>query len=424
MPALARLIDHPDNPIPPGARVGTIAAADGRMLRWATFAPLASPCRGTVLILQGRAEFIERWFETVRDLQVRGFAVAAFDWRGQGGSERLTGNRRKGHVADFRAYGLDLDVILREVVADLPKPLALLGHSTGCLIALDAASRLAGRIGRVVMVAPFLGLGDFGLSESLARGLARLLRGIGLGRGFVPGGGETSMLTTPFAANRLTSDPARHARGAALASAAPEVVIGSPSVAWLNAAFAAMDRVFRLDALARWRLPTLVFACGNDAVVSNDAIERFVVATRTTALITIPGARHELLQERDRYREQFWAAFDAFVPGGDATRPTLPIRTAAIAAPPTSEGAPSVAVRQDPQHGVVQPSIAGGDHAPAVDGAAAGPRGDDAAGPLDDRDQRDDVVGLEPGLDHHVDEAAGDHAIGVAVDPVAREPHP
>jgi lysophospholipase len=27
----------------------------------------------------------------------------------------------------------------------------------------------------------------------------------------------------------------------------------------------------------------------------------------------IAGARHELLQEQDRYRAEFWAAFDAFM---------------------------------------------------------------------------------------------------------------
>ena len=31
--------------------------------------------------------------------------------------------------------------------------------------------------------------------------------------------------------------------------------------------------------------------------------------------VIVPGARHEILQEQDLYRKQFWAAFDAFVPG-------------------------------------------------------------------------------------------------------------
>ncbi|NLH83501.1 MAG: alpha/beta hydrolase, partial [Phyllobacteriaceae bacterium] len=318
MPALATLDDHPDDPVPSGAEVGTLAAADGVALRWARFAPLGRLCRGTVLILQGRAEFVERWFETIRDLQVRGFRVVAFDWRGQGGSQRMASHPRMGHVRDFRAYRRDLDAILAEVVPPPPEPLYVLAHSTGALIAAEAAPDLRGRVRRMVMVAPFLGLGDFGLSEGLARPLARLLRGLGLGRTFVPGGGATAILTTPFETNRLTSDPRRHARGAERSWRRPDLAIGSPSIGWLAAAFAAQTRVMRPEALDAWRIPTLILAAGADAVVSLPAIERFAAATRATGLLVVPGARHELLQERDRWREQAWAAFDAFVPGDGA----------------------------------------------------------------------------------------------------------
>jgi lysophospholipase len=38
---------------------------------------------------------------------------------------------------------------------------------------------------------------------------------------------------------------------------------------------------------------------------------------RLSSLLTIDGARHEILQEADFYREQFLAAFDAFVPGNE-----------------------------------------------------------------------------------------------------------
>jgi lysophospholipase len=31
--------------------------------------------------------------------------------------------------------------------------------------------------------------------------------------------------------------------------------------------------------------------------------------------LILPGAKHEILQEQDQMRAQFWAAFDAFVPG-------------------------------------------------------------------------------------------------------------
>ena len=37
--------------------------------------------------------------------------------------------------------------------------------------------------------------------------------------------------------------------------------------------------------------------------------------TLAGANLVISGSRHEILMERDRFRSQFWAAFDAFVPG-------------------------------------------------------------------------------------------------------------
>ena len=58
-----------------------------------------------------------------------------------------------------------------------------------------------------------------------------------------------------------------------------------------------------------------MMAASADTVVSTPAIEEFAYHLRGGAHLVIPGARHEILQEQDRYRSQFWAAFDAFVPG-------------------------------------------------------------------------------------------------------------
>ena len=46
-------------------------------------------------------------------------------------------------------------------------------------------------------------------------------------------------------------------------------------------------------------------------------IEDLARRLRNGSLLTIDGARHEILQEADIFREQFFAAFDAFVPGSD-----------------------------------------------------------------------------------------------------------
>ncbi len=78
------LLEISNYPIPPEAREIAIETRDGMRLRAAIWLPVGE-ARGTCLLMQGRAEFIEKYFETVADLLARGFAVVAFDWRGQGG---------------------------------------------------------------------------------------------------------------------------------------------------------------------------------------------------------------------------------------------------------------------------------------------------------------------------------------------------
>ncbi len=62
----------------------------------------------------------------------------------------------------------------------------------------------------------------------------------------------------------------------------------------------------------------LVVVPGADRVVSVSAMERFAERLKAATLVRIPHARHEILMERDSLRSQFWAAFDAFVPGETA----------------------------------------------------------------------------------------------------------
>ena len=85
--------------------------------------------RGTVLLLNGRTEFIEKYLEPVAELQSRGFAVWSLDWRGQGLSSRLLADPVPGHAVRFTDH-LD-DHLLDELV--LPdaggRPLVLLAHS-------------------------------------------------------------------------------------------------------------------------------------------------------------------------------------------------------------------------------------------------------------------------------------------------------
>ena len=80
-------------------------------------------------------------------------------------------------------------------------------------------------------------------------------------------------------------------------------------------AFRAMATLREHSYPARIRQPILIVAGGNDAVVSNAAIEEFASLLRAGSHLVVVGSQHEILMEQDRFRTQFWAAFDAFVPG-------------------------------------------------------------------------------------------------------------
>lgn len=305
----------PDNPPPPGAIFVPVTTADGLPLRAAYWPARTEAAKGTVCVVQGRAEFIEKYFETVEDLLARGFAVVAFDWRGQGLSARQVKNARKGHVRSFDDFRKDLEAIHDQVlVPHLPQPFFGLAHSMGGAICLNGAYEGWLSFQRLVAMAPMIDLAIIRRSAPTAF-LVRVLRLLGFGRSFVPGGGETSISTEPFKGNRLTTDPVRYARNAEAAHAIGPGAVGAPTVAWLDAAFRLMKRFADPGYPLKIRLPVLIVAAGADPVCATPAIERFAARLKAGHAIVLPGARHEILMERDSIREDFWAAFDAFVPG-------------------------------------------------------------------------------------------------------------
>jgi lysophospholipase len=315
-----RLAATPENPVPPGAVLSIARGIDGAPLRAARWVPTTAR-RGTVAILHGRAEFIEKYYEVVGELLARGFAVATIDWRGQGGSTRQLRNRRKGHVDDFSLYERDLNGLVDDVLGpSCPQPWFGLAHSMGAAIMLSIAH--AGRcpFERLVLTAPMIRLAGQ-RHPWLAQGLAEALDTLGLGGAFAPGGGgSASPSILPFKGNVLTSDAARYARTAGMIIAAPDIALGWPTIGWVNAAFRVMRDFEDPDFAREIATPTLVIAAGGDRVVETRAAERFVSRMRTGRLIVIDGAEHEILMERDAYRDLFWSAFDQFIPGVEGER--------------------------------------------------------------------------------------------------------
>lgn len=305
----------PDNPAPENVIADFFETHDGKKVRYAIFKADVTRAKGTVVLLQGRNETIEKYYETIGELTASGLWVATFDWRGQGGSQRLLKNPMPGYVRRFSDYEKDLEQFLEEIVLpDARLPFFVIGHSTGGLIALSAAPRLANRIERLAVTSPFIGLKHDSFGQTTLRMGTTLACWMGLG-GLAPTGSRRGNLE--FAQNVLTSDQARFRRNLAIYDACPDFILGGPTFRWLSESLKTIAKVQQSRHLASIRIPTLLLGAGADDIVPHNLLEDMASRFRASELITIDRARHELFQEADLYRNQVMAAIKAFIPGGE-----------------------------------------------------------------------------------------------------------
>jgi lysophospholipase len=306
-----QLYPHAGNHLPHNAEVCEITTADGIRLRAMTAGTAGS--KGTVVVLNGRTDFLERYFETAEDLIARGFVFVSFDWRGQGGSQRLLKDRMRGYVTSFRKYDKDLEAVMTElVVRKCPAPYFALAHSTGGNVLLRSL-REPTLFSRAVVTSPLL---DF-IYRPWPRKIAKVLAWVfvlsGFGWMYLPGRKRGPLLRKEFDGNPLTSDPGRWDRDITTTEKFPQLCVGGPTFSWFRAA---LSSVATLKSWSRSRLiscPVLIVAPSREHVVDPKAARDFSERVPGVSFVQISGSLHEILMEKDRYRQEFWAAFDSFL---------------------------------------------------------------------------------------------------------------
>ena len=158
---------------PPGGATTTLETADGLALRLMCWRPEGA--RGSVLVVPGRTEYVERHFETAADLLDRNFAVAVMEMRGHGMSERPLANPHKHHARDFAAMIGDVGRFFAFARArGMPQPHHVLAHSMGAHVVLRALHDRPGAVTSAVLTAPMLGLRLSRIPRPLVRALARV----------------------------------------------------------------------------------------------------------------------------------------------------------------------------------------------------------------------------------------------------------
>jgi acylglycerol lipase len=261
---------------------GTIPGALGGRTYWQSWRPPAPVA--VVVLVHGVAEHSSRYAHVAARLNDAGYAVYGLDHRGHGRSSGM-----KGNLGRFAGAVADLHAVRRLAEADVPdRPVFVLGHSLGGLIALDyvtttGAEGLAGVALSGTAIDPSIGTR---LQRRLAPALSALLPGLGV----------------------TALDPAWISKDPAVVSAYradPLVYSGKVRARTGAETLRAITRVSR--ALAELRLPVLVMHGTEDRLASPDGARELVrsIGSSDTTLRLYGGCHHEIFNEPER--EQVFA---------------------------------------------------------------------------------------------------------------------
>jgi alpha-beta hydrolase superfamily lysophospholipase len=258
-------------------RSGTFPGGDGLALYYQAWLP-SSPARATLINLHGLGDHSGLYSSIATHFPARGFAVYAYDMRGNG---RSPGQRA--YLESWADYRGDLHAFLAKVREWEPGlPVFVLGHSLGALVVLEYALHFPTGLSGVIAAAPPLGkVGVPPLLMALGRVMSRIWPRFSLDVGMDLSG----LARDPAVIQTVLADPLFHRRGTARLST--EVT-------------AAIARVqARAGELA---VPLLIVHGSADRMVPPDGSREFFQKLRhpVRELREYPGAYHGLFADWDQ----------------------------------------------------------------------------------------------------------------------------
>jgi len=270
--------------------------------------------KGSILLLCGRKEFMEKYGETIDELKQRQFDVYSMDWRGQGLSTRLLSNRHKGHINNFSEYLEDLNYFINNIVKPVAvSPFIVLAHSMGGHIALRYLHDYPRVVDRAVLTSPMIDIMVPPFPKWIIKFAARFASKIGCSSSYSAGSGDYSYQNIKFEGNALTSDPVRFMDEHKIIAENPDLALGGVTYGWLAAAFDSINLLLSRGYAEKITSQVFIISAGMDSIVSEAAQKAICSRMRKCRFVSIPGSYHEILKERDEFRKAFWKEFDTFV---------------------------------------------------------------------------------------------------------------
>lgn len=307
---------HNYNTQPPGWVWGEFKNNSRQTLRYGSLYPEKQAPEAIVILLPGRSEFVEKYFETARDLARMNFAVWVIDWRGQGKSERPFRYPHRGNAPDFEEHVDDLNQFIEGYVKKAafrpsdgkPIPLIMLAQSMGGNIGLRYLSAHPGNFKAAIVCAPMLGIKDLKILPLFLSVILVKILGSIFGMHSYAFGQKDWAPAERASTDKFSRDTARNAVHDSWYLADPALQVGGVTFGWLYHALKSCLVLSAKKTLAAINIPVLLAVAGREELVNTAAIRTAAKIIPSARLIEFPEAGHEILMEKDDIRDKLLTA--------------------------------------------------------------------------------------------------------------------
>lgn len=294
--------------VPDGGTAKFVRTSDGVRVRVAFWGGYD---RGTVLLLPGRTEYIEKYGRVITKLQERNFNVVVLDWRGQGLSDRPDDRLDRGYVDAFADYQHDVAAALSILeVNELGGPRLLFSHSMGGCIALRSLVNGI-KFEAAVFSSPMWGLPGPPMAIQALSTVNFLGRPFGKHKMLVPGTKPGFyVLDSEFDGNELTNDSEHYDLFQKHLRQEPSLGLGGPTIHWAVEALREMDALFVANLPDT---PILTFLGTEESVVKPESIEQRMHTVPNGQIEILENGKHEVWMETPDIQSKIWEITDSFL---------------------------------------------------------------------------------------------------------------
>jgi lysophospholipase len=294
----------------------------GRKLRFGTAAPIDTVPKGVVILLPGRTEFIEKFFEVARTLIQNNYSFWMMDWYGHGRSDKPLSNKHKHH-----SYGFDHDVEdLHYFIMQYVKyasvhpekgrlPIIMLSNSMGGTVGLQYLLKYPDIFDSATFCAPMVKIkGLPSLPTPLLKTVAALMHTLS-SKAYAPGGLKdwTASIRENSDPELFTGDETRGQVHNIWCAHDTELQLGHITNGWLHHALKACSVIQNPKTLSAIETPCLFALGGKDLIIDNAAVYSATKKMDNTKIIEFEDGHHEILMETDKIRDEFFSEFFAFI---------------------------------------------------------------------------------------------------------------